>query len=743
MNSTLSLKGNFSHAPNPSKGGGKYKFPRNNTNNIASLISLRDDLSSLRVFWNKEQYLNDILVSVHYNNVIAKSNRIQSFFSKGKITANSLVVGAKFSNDLNLRKHIITYYIPDSFLDTSIIEITNIIKILEKNCITTITNDWLEKINKDKSFDFTPFSRTSFISKIVELYYVERFAIPSIELETNKQSIITLYKTENKTIELLRKFNIRISEKSIIDETTILLSPTDLELLKNKAPYLISMAIKDLSNLPIIEGDYSNEDIISIPKPSDEPIVGVIDTMFDKEVYFSEWVDFTNVLPSDIILSNNDYIHGTAVSSIIVDGPSFNPELNDNCGRFRVKHFGVAAGKKFSSFSVIQSIQNIVAANPKIKVWNISLGSPFEINPNSISPEAAILDKIQFDYDVIFIIAGTNNNFSYVSEDIMKIGAPADSINSIVVNSVDFENKPAKYSRTGPVLSFYTKPDVSYYGNNITVCTRNGSQTLSGTSFAAPWITRKIAYMINVLGFSREVAKAMLIHSSTNWDIESSNYRLLGYGVAPKKIDNIISRPSDEIQFVISGEVADYTTYSYSLPVPFTRGENGNFYHPFISKATLCYFPYCSRNQGVDYTNTELEFSFGIVTDKGVQKKNDYRLKNYELSYLSEDNARKHFRKWDNVKHIRKKYTGRNRSLKAHYSKMWGVKVTCMERLENKYGENLKFGLVVTLKEIDGKNTINQFIQMLQMKGWIVNTIDINEKVDIYNKAEENIDFEN
>mgnify|MGYP000450019266 FL=1 len=37
----------------------------------------------------------------------------------------------------------------------------------------------------------------------------------------------------------------------------------------------------------------------------------------------------------------------------------------------------------------------------------------------------------------------------------MKIGAPADSLNSIVVNSVDFNKKAATYSRVGPVLSFF------------------------------------------------------------------------------------------------------------------------------------------------------------------------------------------------------------------------------------------------------------------------------------------------
>ena len=58
---------------------------------------------------------------------------------------------------------------------------------------------------------------------------------------------------------------------------------------------------------------------ISIPAPKHEPTIGVIDTMFDRSVYFSEWVEFENILPDDIPLSKDDYEHGTAVSSIIVD----------------------------------------------------------------------------------------------------------------------------------------------------------------------------------------------------------------------------------------------------------------------------------------------------------------------------------------------------------------------------------------------------------------------------------------
>ncbi len=49
---------------------------------------------------------------------------------------------------------------------------------------------------------------------------------------------------------------------------------------------------------------------------------------------------------------------------------------------------------------------------------------------------------------------------------------------------------------------------------------------------------------------------------------------------------------------------------------------------------------------------------------------------------------------------------------------------------------------IITLKEMHGKNRINDFIQMCQLNGWIVNRVDIDNRIDIYNVAEEDVEFE-
>ena len=458
-------------------------------------------------------------------------------------------------------------------------------------------------------------------------------------------------------------------------------------------------------------------------------------------VYFSEWVEFKNMIDKEIPLSNEDYFHGTVVSSIIVDGPQINPRLDDGCGRFRVKHFGVASSHQFSSFSILKAIKEIIATNKDIKVWNLSLGSNYEVNLNYISPEAAILDKIQYENDVIFVVAGTNNKEDKKNE--KRIGAPADSINSLVVNSVDFHNKPATYSRKGTVLSFFNKPDVSYYGGDskrfIRGCSPEGEVLVSGTSYAAPWIARKLAYLIGIVGLSRELAKALIIDSATGWEDVPNDYisSLVGHGIVPQRIENILRTNEDEIKFVLLGTSEKYDTYTYNIPVPIHNEK-----HPFVAKATLCYFPNCSRNQGVDYTNTELDIYFGRINGTKIKSINKNIQSIGEHHYLYEDSARKLYRKWDNVKHIREVYTSKIKPKKTYENGLWGISIKTKERLEKRDGENIKFGIVITLKEINGVNRIEEFINQCSFRAWYVNKIDVENSIDIYNKAQEYIEFE-
>jgi len=607
MNNMLELKGKrFVQASKTGNSGGASM---NSKKVVTSeqLLKLGNKITQIKQFWQQENKpFEGILISVHYNKIVAKSNRIAGLF-KGK-NSNYAIVGAKFNREKT--KHIITYFLNIEDLDETIellLKTNNIVKFKFPNGINKVVFDDKNTINKI-AFQKFSITKSKFKQVIADVSYIEDF---EVEMATRqlKQSIITLYNTHTDTKMLFKNIGIDILKSRILDNQTVFLDENQLQILFEKAPYLVSMATEDLSEL-------SPEDFIQeyqqgtlyMPSPTIEPTIGVIDTLFDKRVYFGEWVEYHDMIDDNLPKNSDDYRHGTAVDSIIVDGARLNPWLDDGCGRFRVRHFGVAIGSKFSSFTITKQIKEIIANNKDIKVWNISLGSNQEVNDNFISAEAAILDKIQYENDVIFVVAGTNKP----STDIEKIGSPADSINSMVVNAVTQNGLSTKYARRGLALSFFAKPDVSYYGGSeekyIKVCEPLGEANVAGTSFAAPWIARKLSYLINILGLNREVAKAMIIDAARDWNEKPTpeEVALYGHGIVPIKIDDIVHTKEDEIKFLVYDVSEKWNTYNYYFPVPIKDDK-----YPYIARATMCYFPMCDRTQGVDYTNTELNLHFG------------------------------------------------------------------------------------------------------------------------------------
>lgn len=746
MNKILQLKGTLNSEHNRNAFG-PLNLPKGKSVTSYHIRDLVLQLERIRKFWEENRTIEGALVSVHYIHVIAKSNRIKVMLAENSKSPNESIRGSKFgwtvTNGKNTKNHIFTHYIKLEVIEQTIDQLNKVINIIEQDYLSTISHNDIEKLDKN-SYKHDEISRTSFIKYLIDSYYVDSFAIDEMTEPIKEQSIVTIFKTDVETNTLLGKLGIDMINAKKIDETTFRLSPDEINLIQTKAPYLISMAVKDIRKITkesIVQ--LPEQKPLSIPSPKTEPIIGVLDTQFDKQVYFGDWVEYTNMIDKEIELKSQDFVHGTEISSIIVDGPSFNPDLEDGCGRFRVRHFGIALADRFSSFSILKMIRQIVSQNRDIKVWNLSLGSALETNQNFISPEAAELDKLQNEFDVIFVVAGTNNDSDLQKE--MRVGAPADSINSLVINSVKRNGNKASYTRTGPVLSFFHKPDVSYYGGDINepirVCTPLGEGQGMGTSFAAPWISRKLAYLIHVVGLSRETAKALIIDSAAGWNRKDDISHTIGYGIVPIHINDIVNSPDDEIKFMINGIIEDFETYTYNIPVPKVDDK-----YPYFARATLCYFPKTSRNQGVDYTSTEMDIHFGRIYEVNgrprIKTINDNNQSENILTSIYEEDARKLYRKWDNIKHISEFLKERSRPRKSYGIGMWGLGIKTKERLNSQDGKGLKFGVVITLKEMNGVNRINDFVKMCQTRGWIVNTIDLDNQIDIYNKGEEIIEFE-
>lgn len=743
MNNVLELKGKrFVQESKKGNGGGAAINSKVVvTNNHVK--KLQSKLQSLREFWmNEDKPFSGILISVHYNKIVAKTNRISGLFKGDQ--SNYAIVGAKFNTEKT--KHIITYFLEDADIEDSIKLLENVSKVLTIYFTDGISKEVFEQKILFDRIDFKKYflSKTLFRQIVADVSYIDDFEV-EMARKHDKESIITLFDIGVDVKSVFNKIGIDILSSRILDNRTVYLDENQMNLLYEKAPYLVAMATENLSDLS--PDDFIEEyesDITSIPNPGIEPTIGVIDTLFDKRVYFSKWVEYHDMVDDNIPKGQNDYRHGTAVSSIIVDGPKMNPWLDDGCGRFKVRHFGVAAGAQFSSFTIIKLIKTIIESNKDIKVWNISLGSNQEINDNFISAEAAVLDQIQHENDVIFVVAGTNKS----REDVNKIGSLADSLNSMVVNAVTKSGLSTKYSRKGLALSFFAKPDVSYYGGSeeqyIQVCEPLGATFVAGTSFAAPWIARKLAYLIDVLGLNREIAKALIIDAARGWNDAPTpeEVALYGHGIVPIKITDIIQTPEDEIRFLVTDVSEKWNTYNYHFPIPLKADT-----YPYYARATMCYFPLCDRAQGVDYTNTELNLHFGRIQDDGkLNEINDDKQNLDDIgesrSYILEGDARERFRKWDNVKYIAEKVKDRRVPKKSYRNKNWGMEIKTNNRLDPEDGVGLRFGVVVTIKEMYGINRIDEFIKNCNLNGWLVNAIDIQNRIEIHEKINEEIRFD-
>jgi len=755
MNDLIQLRGELKSRKNPSTPKGQ-KFPDDFRLAVERVTKVREQLGGVFEYFNKDQRIGGALVNVHYGRIVPKSGRVQVILSDATHTSDESIRGSRFerfedSDGHEITAHVFTHYVSLDVLRQSIELLNRVEKILQKEFSGCMDGVSVERVKAGCLDGAYPHFKTQFLKVVHDVLIVRAIEVAYSQAPTDQTSLVSIYKTGIEPRKLLAKYGIDIKPSAILDDSMVQLDVKQLNALNNSAPYLIAMSVHDLCRMPVKDTADSLDPFTfpEIPAPSSEPTIGVIDTLFDEDAYFNSWVQTESRLPKDIPVTLRDKWHGTEVCSIIVDGPALNPHLDDGCGRFRVRHFGVATAGRFSSFEVIRQIRQIVGENQDIHVWNLSLGSVMEINPNAISPQAAALDEIQRMYDVIFVVAGTNVPDEAEGRTDMLLGAPADSLNSLVVNAVDMEGRPASYTRIGPVLSFFYKPDICYYGGDgddreTGMCVCNGCRKVysDGTSFAAPWIARKMAYLMDVMHIKREIAKALVIDAAASWNNRSRDEMLRkGYGLVPKDIQKIVSCPDDEIKFVLTATAEQWETYNYRLPVPIVAGK-----HPYFARATLVYFPSCDRNQGVDYTITEMDVYIGPVGERDgkphVRAINNNKQCDEGSHGTFEETARSMFRKWDNVKHIAEGLNPRSKPRKPGASQMWGVRVVTKDRRNDGSRDALAFGLVVTLKEMKGVNRFDDFVQACEQKGWFVDRITIRNQLEIFNQAENDIEIE-
>lgn len=752
MNNTLILTGRFQSAPKEPRPV-KVSIGKNRILEAGKIRKLADDLEKAIETWG--QYKTDLppYIEVEYGRIVPKSRRMQGIIPDGKAG----MVGARYAETGNTR-HIFTYRVEKAELRSGLGRLRRAAGVaLRAPFGGRVTDRDVEELGR-KAADIDNRLRKAveqggFRPKQFQLIASDCDIITAIRVpsppETEADSVmVTLFDTGEDIGDTLARLGVSYVAR---DGNTVVVTKEEYALLRSKAPFIMAMSCDDSiewlrrtrKRVPLPMGP-------EIPKPAGEPVVGVIDSSFDTGAYFSDWVESHDMLPAFTGENQRDYAHATEVCSIIVDGPAVTG-IQDNCGRFRVKHFAVLTAQGQSAMGAMKSIREIVRGNPDIKVWNLSLGSKTPVPRNFVSYQASVLDELQEELGVIFVIAAGNSAFRDYSHPV--VGSPADSLNAMTVGSVKASGESASYSKRGPVLRSYVKPDVCDLGGDETeplkVWSKSGPKSTFGTSFAAPMAARKLAFLIHIGKLSPIEAKALLIDSAAGWNPSPDPLFLRGHGVLPSDIRKITDTPEDEIRFIVSGAAAQRSTFNYLLPVP----DNGHGRYPFKVRTTFCYVPKCDRDCGVDYVLDELTARFGIMgaTDKNNPKVNNItganRTKDDETP-MTEQEAREELMKWDNVKRrVEKLSQGSKDRGKEKTNNHWGIEIVKSSRrgfakTPREGNEPVRFALVVTLKEVTKANRITEFVRKCEAGNWVVRRLDIDAMLDLRARADADIVFE-
>ena len=364
MNNLIQLKGTLNEKKSLGKPG-PASIPKSSIVSVDNIDKLISNMDELYLKWENDNILNGALVSVFYKRVVPKSKRIKTLLSKKSEHSNDSIVGAKFSED---KKHIITHFVDLDTIKINIEKLKKVRNIIENVFDGKIINDDLKNIKMyQKQIEKYDLSKSLFGDIVSDSDIIEKFGIVDNSDLINEDSIINFFDTKMDIEKILELLNISKENYKLIDNRTSIQfnDSKSFNTFKKKVPYLIAMATYDLSDYTFEKVfDASEKDLPYIPEPTNEPIIGVIDTLFDESVYFNKWVEYEDMLDENIPRSEKDYDHGTSVTSIIVDGPSFNPDYDDGCGRFKVKHFGVATSGRNSSITIMRNIEAIIKQNP-------------------------------------------------------------------------------------------------------------------------------------------------------------------------------------------------------------------------------------------------------------------------------------------------------------------------------------------------------------------------------------------
>ena len=309
--------------------------------------------------------------------------------------------------------------------------------------------------------------------------------------------------------------------------------------------------------------------------------------------------------------------HGTAVAGAVLYGALNGVKSTTNLPTppvsvVSIRALPVSNPKDRDLYEAIDVIENAVPKRPDIKVFNISFGPVGPILDDRISRFTYVLDTLAYNHRVTFFVAVGNDAETPGLE---RIQAPSDLVHGMGIGAftlVDGEPTVAPYSCRGPGRECgKIKPDVSAFGGceNFPmhlVSTVAGQKVHDwGTSYASPFAARVGAQASE--GFDRSSAllsRALLIHSAVHPN--GSPDHLLGHGIIPESVDDILTCDEGSVTLVFQGEIIPTRYIRLPIPLPTALDIPGKVQIAW----TIAGLPPTDLNHPGDYTCGCIEDTF-------------------------------------------------------------------------------------------------------------------------------------
>ncbi len=458
--------------------------------------------------------------------------------------------------------------------------------------------------------------------------------------------------------------------------------------------YQFVFEIVEIENISgVIGGDDSLPDVeIELITPDENAVeIGVIDSgIMEGNKYLSPAIKprcSRSYIAGDD--STADHVsrggHGTKVAGAILYPNGISVITTPYKLPFFVRNLRVLdANNQLPNRFPAELMQQVVGENEDCKIFNLSIGSNNPHRKRHMSNWAAVIDKLIYEKDVLFVIAAGNIPFNmigsylrsgkfyptYLTEPYCQIANPAHSSFGITVGSINhcyFDdgdwrllgevNEISGYSRIGTGIWGHIKPDVVEYGGGVVFSddgivkehaetatelvrsTLHGGNAFGkdsvGTSFSAPKVAHIAAKLKHLYpDEGANLIRAFIVQGARlpgNYFYTPTlpSIRHFGYGLP--SLDRVTRNTEHRITFYSTGNIKSEEGHLYSLSIPNELRGQGDEYDILI-EVSLAYTGRVRRTR--QKTNSYLSTWLDWSTSKIGESFEDF--KKYALSEIEQ-----------------------------------------------------------------------------------------------------------